>query len=115
MRQIEKNTNLSIYVLCTTQIFSICLIIFLLIKELFIDDYVTQRKHARLNRSSWTQAAPDYLSLERSLYATIKAMRRTNARIISTLFQLGPWNEYNLNRKIILFPLNCCLRILYWL
>ena len=51
MRQIEKNTNLSIYFLCITQNSSTCLIIFLLIRELFIDAYVTQKNHGRLNRS----------------------------------------------------------------
>ena len=46
---------------CVTQgmstvlvIFLIRLIIFLLIREFFIDHYVTQRNHARLNRSSRT-------------------------------------------------------------
>ena len=52
MRQIEKicvlqNKYIEIFV-----IFRICLIIFLLIRELFIDDHVTQSNHAQLNRSS---------------------------------------------------------------
>ena len=52
MRQIEKicvvhNKYIQIFV-----IFLICLIIFLLLRESFIDDYVTQRNRARLKRSS---------------------------------------------------------------
>ena len=39
MRQMRKNTNLSIYLLCATQIYSIYLIILLLIREIFINDY----------------------------------------------------------------------------
>ena len=61
MRQMGKITNISIYLLRTTQIFTICPIIFLLVIEFFIDDYVTQRNHAPLNRSSQGRPLADTL------------------------------------------------------
>ena len=56
-RKIFRKINIfSIWLSCTTQNFSICLIIFLHRRELSMDDYVTQTNHARLNRSSRTLA-----------------------------------------------------------